>query len=186
VYGTTVSGNTTAGPAGGVLVGDGYLRLTNCTVSGNQGQDAGGILVGLFERASLSSVTVVGNTALSSGGGGITNGSSDPRPVNAVNVILANNTGPSPDCAGELVNRGYSLIEDTTGCTLDGPGAGDIYGVDPVLGPLADNGGPTETHALLAGSPAIAAGGSGRACPETDQRGHPRTEPCDIGAYQTP
>jgi hypothetical protein len=142
--------------------------------------------VGLFARASLSSVTVVGNTALSSGGGGITNGSSDPRPVNAVNVILANNTGPSPDCAGELVNRGYSLIEDTTGCTLDGPGAGDIYGVDPLLGPLADNGGPTETHALLAGSPAIAAGGSGRTCPDTDQRGHPRTEPCDIGAYQTP
>jgi hypothetical protein len=52
---------------------------------------------------------------------------------------------------------------------------------DPKLGPLADNGGPTKTMALLAGSPAI---GGGAGCPSTDQRGEPRKGACDIGAYQ--
>ena len=57
--------------------------------------------------------------------------------------------------------------------------------IDPRLGPLADSGGPTRTHALLAGSPAIAAA-SAQDCPPTDQRGVSRSQggACDIGSYE--
>ena len=61
---------------------------------------------------------------------------------------------------------------------------GDLQSIDPVLGALADNGGPTLTHGLLPGSPAINAGDDAD-CPATDQRGAARpTAACDIGAYE--
>jgi uncharacterized Zn-binding protein involved in type VI secretion len=63
--------------------------------------------------------------------------------------------------------------------------ASDIIVGDGGLGGLADNGGPTFTHALLAGSPAINAGDPA-ACPATDQRGTARTATCDIGSYEAP
>jgi hypothetical protein len=64
--------------------------------------------------------------------------------------------------------------------------ASDLIGVNPLLGPLGDNGGPTRTHALGAGSPAIDAAGD--ACPATDQRGvaRPLGARCDIGSYEAP
>ena len=65
----------------------------------------------------------------------------------------------------------------------DNPCVVGVTFADPLLGPLADNGGPTQTMALLASSPAIGAGAN---CPDFDQRGHSKTNParCDIGAYQ--
>jgi hypothetical protein len=63
----------------------------------------------------------------------------------------------------------------------DTPCTEDITFADPLLGDLADNGGPTETMALPEGSPALDAG---HGCPETDQRGEPRPDPCDLGAYE--
>jgi hypothetical protein len=76
----------------------------------------------------------------------------------------------------------HSLDSDNS-CVLIGPG--DLPGVAPLLGPLANNGGPTDTHALLAGSPAIDAGGI---CAPTDQRGvtRPQGPACDIGAFEAP
>jgi hypothetical protein len=73
---------------------------------------------------------------------------------------------------------------------LRGDAPNVITGMDPMLGPLADNGGPTETQALAPGSPAIDAGkpgpadGRGTHCPPTDQRGVPRMGRCDLGAYE--
>jgi len=90
---------------------------------------------------------------------------------------------------------GYNLIQ-TTNCKVKGVQTGNIIGQDPKLGPLAKNGGPTQTMALLPGSPAIDAGnpakpGSGKgACEVTDQRGTPRGATgagkavCDIGAFE--
>src|SRR5262249_7450167 len=95
-------------------------------------------------------------------------------------------------------SQGYNLIGDTTGCVITGDTTGNKSGVAPNLGPLRDNGGPTFTHALLTGSPAIdagnpaAPGSGGNACPVDDQRGVTRpqdgdgdtTAVCDIGAYE--
>ncbi len=79
-----------------------------------------------------------------------------------------------------LESNGYNLDNDGT-CGLNG--VGDQTGVNPKLGPLANNGGPTQTMALKAGSPAIDAV---QFCPppKTDQRGVKRQGPCDVGAYE--
>src|SRR5439155_22233245 len=91
---------------------------------------------------------------------------------------------------GSITSAGHNLSSDGS-CGL--AGAGDLQKVDPKLGELADNGGPTQTHALLAGSPAIDAGDNA-SCPGTDQRGTARpvdgnsdgVAVCDIGAFEAP
>jgi len=87
--------------------------------------------------------------------------------------------------SGVLISGGYNLVQNTNGCTIAGDPMGNIYGADPRLGPLQDNGGPTWTHALLAGSPAIDAGPANTP-PSVDQRGEPRPSgPAeDIGAFE--
>src|SRR5437773_7569354 len=80
------------------------------------------------------------------------------------NTIIANNVdagGEAPDCTGQISSQGYNLVQNPAGCALIG-GPGDITGQDPKLGPLTNNGGPTETRALLRGSPAIDAGNQPR------------------------
>jgi len=91
-----------------------------------------------------------------------------------------------------LNSQGYNLIGDTTGTVILGITTGNLLDIDPLLGPLQNNGGPTDTHALLPGSPALDAGISGG--PNTDQRGVPRpidipslpnaADGSDIGAYE--
>jgi hypothetical protein len=78
------------------------------------------------------------------------------------------------------------LIQDPAGCTIAGNPIGNITGQDPLLGPLADNGGSNYTHALLPGSPAIDAGSPDCPPPDADQRGVPRPQAlaCDIGAFE--
>jgi hypothetical protein len=103
---------------------------------------------------------------------------------------VANNVGGN--CHGAVSSRGYNLSSDST-CDFDG--AGDLNNTDPRLGKLQNNGGPTETMALLSGSPAIDSGnpsgctdGKGHLL-KTDQRGKPRPDKedkngCDRGAYE--
>ena len=81
-----------------------------------------------------------------------------------------------------MTSQGHNLDSDNT-CNLSS--VGDLPNTDPLLGPLQDNGGPTETHALLPESPAIDAGDNA-ACPSTDQRGiiRPQGSACDIGAFE--
>jgi len=90
-----------------------------------------------------------------------------------------------PSFFGMLTSQGFNLIQDVSGCTILGDSTGNLLGADPELGPLQNNGGPTYTHALLPGSPAIDAG-TNVGAPRTDQRGvsRPQGASTDIGAFE--
>jgi len=173
---STVSGNTINGSSAGISNG-GTLTLTNSTVSGNSARDSGGG-IGNGRTLTLNSSTVSGNSA--GVGGGINNDSHATSTLK--NTIVADN---STDCAGSITSAGHNLSSDGT-CSFTAPG--DLMNTDPVLAPLANNGGPTQTHALLAGSPAIEVGSPDCPPPATDQRGvgRPQGAACDIGAFEAP
>jgi CSLREA domain-containing protein len=177
----TVSGNDSAAAAGGIQ-NDGTITLVNVTISGNTAvTDGGGLYNGT--DATLGNVTVAANDA--NRGGGIFS----PGDMTFTNTIVADSvSGGSCNSTGTVTSVGSNLDSDAT-CSFTGPG--DLSGVGAALGALADNGGPTQTHAPLAGSPAIDAG---RDCPPpaTDQRGTNRpvdgdgdtVAVCDIGAVE--
>jgi len=175
---STISGNTALAPNGGRGGGiSGRGTISNSTISGNGASLCGGISDG-----PISNSTISGNRA--SLGGGICGGTLQ-------NSIVANNSGGN--CLGTPTSNAYNLSSDST-CNFSGPG--DMNNIDPLLGPLQNNGGPTQTMALLPGSPAIDAGNPA-GCTDshghllkTDQRGQPRpdkedTGGCDIGAYES-
>jgi CSLREA domain-containing protein len=198
---STISGNSTTNIGGGIASSS-VMTLTNVTISGNSARfDGGGIAA--TAQTTLNNVTITNNTADADGngtgdGGGI---ATVADPVTISNTIIAGNAdigGEQPDCNknGLILSQGYNLIQHITGCPFV-VGPGDITGQDPKLGPLANNGGRTQTHALLRGSPAIDAGNpaapSGSpTCETTDQRGVARpqdgnadgVERCDIGAFE--
>jgi len=175
------------------------VSLTNITVSGNRagaggfgctrsgkggnGGNGGGIISSI--TMTLANSTVINNHA---GGGG----STDPGGIGGLSgdgggihrdsgvvvdvlirstIIAANSAATGPDMNGAVQSDGYNLIQNTSGATINqNPGAGpNITGLDPLLSPLASNGGPTATHALRAGSPAIDRGK--KFTTNTDQRG---------------
>jgi hypothetical protein len=180
---STVSDNIATsgdGSWGGGIANYGTLDVINSTVSDNFGNNGGGIVNGwLVPTATLtvSNSTLSGNRAAH--GGGIFN----YGPLSLRNTILAGNSAPlfGPDLYGHLDSSGYNLIGNTQG------GSGfddtDLLDVNPLLGPLQDNGGPTQTMALLSGSPALNAGDPDQ-LGMPDQRGVLRTGGVNIGAYQ--
>jgi hypothetical protein len=177
---STFSGNS-ANAGGGIYTGFNTVTVTDSTLSGNSASGiGGGILNG--STLTLTNCTVSGNSA--NAGGGIR---SDGGSVTIRNTILAVNTAPgSPDLSGPLNSQGHNLIGDGTGGS--GFAGTDLVGtaalpIDPLLGPLQDNGGPTFTMALLAGSPALNAGDSNQ-LGVADQRGVFRAGGVNIGAYQ--
>jgi CSLREA domain-containing protein len=195
VSGSTIAANASAAHGGGIETAGATASLTvvNSTVTGNRAVGDGGGIDESRGRASLLSSTVTANLADSDSFQGGNGGGIGVFITGAVfsvqSSLIAGNTdsgGEAPDCVAQadvvLVSLGHTLIGDPTGCTFTG-GPGDITGVRPKLGPLADNGGPTPTHALRPGSPAL---GGGALCPATDQRGVPRSLGglCDIGAYE--
>jgi hypothetical protein len=160
VTGSTFNGNSTGanpstGGAGGALFNAGTLTVTDSTVGGNSTSGTGG---GIFNQGTR--VLYVRNT-----------------------IVAGNSGGSSPDVSGLLQSQGHNLIGNTQGDS--GFEATDLLNVDPLLGPLQDNGGLTQTMALLPGSPAIYAGDITGA-PATDQRGFPRIlgGAIDIGAFE--
>ncbi|MEK7328362.1 MAG: M4 family metallopeptidase, partial [Chloroflexota bacterium] len=137
---------------------------------------------------------MIGNGVGSDTGGGIgTFGGT----VTLKNTIVARNSASTaPDCSGSVTSTSYNLIGNNSGCTFTAT-TGDQVGtnvspINPLLSPLQDNSGPTFTHALLTGSPAINAGNpaspgsGGNACLAIDQRGvtRPVSTRCDIGAFE--
>ncbi len=212
------------GNGGGIANEGGVVRLINSTVSGNAAGGAGGGIFhasgipgdggGLYDlggSATLANATIVANHVVetvgflsgSGQGAGLFTGVSSPVLIG--NTIVAGNTVAganmlSDDCTTvtPLDSSGYNLFGlGTGGCTIAGNTTGNQFVQNAEIGPLADNGGPTETHALLPGSPAIDAGTPQPlgGCTDlagtpltTDQRGEPRPQGirCDIGAFEAP
>jgi hypothetical protein len=191
---STINGNSSYGDGGGISTDgeDGELTLVNSTVANNQsGQEGAGIWNAATAR--LKSVTVTRNEANGVEqpgfrGGGIATRVAGPPFLHITNSIVALNTignGQDPDCSGEFRSGGYNLVGDVTaGCAgFDGPG--DIEDPNPGLLQLADNGGPTQTIGLQSSSPAID-NANPLNFPAADQRGAPRDDLPDIGAYEAP
>jgi hypothetical protein len=172
ITGSTISGNTSG--VGGGVYNDSSLALINSTISGNTATDGGGIEADQYsydfsDAIFITNCTISANT--SSVGGGL-NGYS-PSHTGIRNTLIAGNTAtvamisPDPDISGNkdgiFASQGHNLIGSICSAVI-GPRTGDQFGfcnqpaIDPVIGPLSDNGGPTKTHALLCGSPAIDAG----------------------------
>jgi hypothetical protein len=191
---STVSGNHAVTGDGGGL-NSATATLTNSTISGNFAALTGGGFRAVV--LSLNSATVTDNHAHTGGGIFLVSGGTS----SVHNSIIAGNfvdlAGTGPDLSGAFTSAGHNLIGIGAGSIGFVNGVnGDIVGtpdnpIDPKLGPLANNGGPTRTHALLPGSPAIDHGDNSDA-PTTDQRGQARIKDgdgngsrvIDIGAFE--
>jgi hypothetical protein len=202
---STISGNRADRAGGGIYaLGGTTLQLRTSTISGNSSLGDGG---GIWNAGTIIAdyVTIAANTADANGngtgeGGGVFNPSGGL--FSAAGTLVADNVDASPsikapDCLGSFTSRGYNLLETPTGCTIGGDSTSFFVWRDPQLGPLADNGGPTLTHALevrtnLAFPTGSIAVDSGGLCTGTDQRGVQRPVDgnfdgftrCDIGAYE--
>jgi len=210
---TTVTGNTGPNLGGGIYTHTNgvvapVLYVTNSTISGNSATGGGGVYAEFSSIATFTNVTISGNNVTGGGnrGGGI---SFDGTSVTIANTLIANNTvnnGTGPDVqgfgSGVVTDRGHNLIGKT-----DGTPAGtfadptDYTGTianphDPGLAPLplANNGGPTPTQALLGSSVAVNHGDA-TICANmdgtapvggVDQRGvhRPQGSACDTGAFE--
>jgi CSLREA domain-containing protein len=208
VSGSTLSGNTAASTGvsatstgGGMFISEqstGSVNLTNCTIVNNScsangsssNLAAGG---GLYNShlLNLTNCTISGNSvsgvSTSTRGGGLT---ANAGTTTLGNTIVANNTSSNatqfggPDIGGNITSTGYNLIENTALVFIAGTTTGNQLGVDPLLAPLGNYGGPTQTFALLPGSPVID-GGTSSGAPSTDQRGLSRAGNTDIGAFES-
>ena len=206
---STVDGNTVTpadrGNAGGLYLEGLSLAVTASTVSRNRAFYNGGLWISAG-HADLTNVTIAGNEATGSNGGGLWLGHSPSGTL--LNCTLADNRATAAgQVAGAIFGEGLTLKNTLVSgndamyrpsCdVIHASGGGNLQwtGVstglctaapavaDPLLGPLAAGGGPTETMAPSATSPARRLG---TGCPATDQRGLPRAEPCTTGAVEVP
>lgn len=211
---TALNDGTDGGPGGGIFTQN-VMTITNSTISGNHASPQGGKGGGIVNSANaltLTNVTITGNTGDGSTGFHSGQGLANTNAAIVRNTIIAGNGAPgTPDVTGIFTSQGHNLIgKATAGGNGDNNNQtgftngvnGDQVGtpaspIDPVLGPLADNGGPTQTHKLLAGSPAFDAGDNALAKDAsnntltTDQRGAGRfansfspNVTVDIGAFE--
>ena len=172
----TFDSNVANASAGGLANFSSHPTLINVTFHQNTAGSYGGGIAQSFSHPTLVNVTFSGNSATNAGGG-ISNDASSPVIINS---ILYNDSG------GEIHNFSGSSSPDVTYSIVQGgyAGTGNLN-ANPLLGPLQDNGGFTQTMALGTGSPAINAGDDTN-CPPIDQRGiaRPQGSHCDIGAYE--
>src|SRR5438552_2371470 len=160
---TTVSGNSAANGGGIYNSGGGMATITNSTVSGNSAGEGGGIFnIGVF---------AITNSTLSNNSASLAGGVFNNEVLQIGDTILnMGASGANISNFGTVTSLGYNLSSDDGGGLLTGPG--DQVNTDSLLGPLQNNGGPTFTHSLLPGSPAIDAGDPNFAPPPfSDQRG---------------
>jgi parallel beta-helix repeat protein len=188
---STISGNSSVSGGGGILTDNCMLTVENCTVSGNVcTSPGGGISFPAGGTGVIRNSTVAFNTAISGGGGIFVKSTSSPAAVTLLSTIVADNhvgaTGVGPDVAGPVTST-FSLVANPTDATFAAGSSNNLTGIDPLLGPLTNNGGPTKTHALLPGSPAIGHGANIVGL-SSDQRGFPFLRSSgagvDIGAFE--
>jgi hypothetical protein len=210
IVGSTISGNTAAFQGGGLNLQLTNTTITNSTISGNSANTpspnaGGGISFGGSSGSftlQINNSTIVNNlTATANSGGGLSV-TSDGGANTAVlkNTIVAGNAAPNlrtqaiSGGTATITSQGFNLTNDPTNAFFNQ--ATDQFNTNPLLGPLANNGGPTQTHALLDGSPAIDKGKNADPGVTTDQRGLARTvelasvgnaaggDGTDIGAFE--
>jgi predicted outer membrane repeat protein len=179
---STLSANTsTQGPAqgGGIYLAGGSAGIENSTISGNvAGTDGGGIYA--TAPMTLTNVTIADNT-----GGGLFE-QVDTQQTEAVNTLFARNTGGScGGTPGAIVSR-HGLFDDVP-CTLDVDSTQNITNTPAGINNLDEWGGPTSSHQILPGSPALDAGDRELCAGVFDQRGFPRNvgASCDVGATES-
>jgi hypothetical protein len=187
-------GNYAPGNGGGIENQGGTVTIDNSTLAGNQASGngyyspgQGGAISNDAGTVSINNSTIAdnqANTLIGTLGGG--NGGGISGALQMYDTILADNTASyAPDLDGNVTSLGHNLIGNTAGGS--GFAASDLLNVNPQLGPLQNNGGPTQTMALLPGSAAINAGDNTGA-PAFDQRGtgFPRVVNgiIDIGAFE--
>jgi hypothetical protein len=202
---TSVSGNITGrggqtdtgksgGEGAGIYIGTGSLTLKASTVSanvtGNSAGDGGGIYVGSSGTVIMEHTTVSGNAGAAGGGIYV---DSQNKNVKIMNTLLGSNTASTgPDVYGAVTSEDYNLLGNRSGCSII-PRSNDLVGtldspISPKVSGLANNGGPTQTCALQAGSPAINAGTcydrSGNPVTYDQREYHSNDGACDIGAFE--
>jgi hypothetical protein len=207
VRATTPCQPSFAGAADGAgIANEGSLTVEQSTISRNSGEythptenECRSAGAGIFNKTDSASLIVSNSTITSnrstagpncltgSYGAGVAREQSESFMSIAGSIIAGNAAASKPDISGFFTSGGYNLIGDSTGGS--GYAQTDILNVDPLIGDLQDNGGPTLTHALLPGSPAIDAGDPNPVDPpEWDQRGpgFPRivNGRIDIGAFE--
>jgi len=181
---SVVAGNRAGGTGGGLLASSPVTTVVRMsTFSGNSGTIGGGI--GTTGPTTMTNVTLVGNVASALGGGVGSAGFVSPE-LSSV-LLSGNRFGSAPQNCGAVASApitsgGHNLSDDAS-CTTFTQGGDKPNTPAGVNASLADNGGPTPTHALLAGSAAIDAGRPGT-CPSTDQRDYLVQGICDIGAFE--
>lgn len=180
---STVSGNFAHNAGGGIEDYGNIMRIINSTISGNS-SDYSGAGIENWSSLELYNSTISNNSAVHSGGG-IENYAGT---IIYYNTIIANSTGG--DCYNVPLGQYTGVIWSRNSLTEDGSCSAALSG-DPRLGPLASNGGPTQTHALLPGSSAIDTGYDPYCAWQwwtnnLDQRGatRPQGAHCDIGSYE--
>ena len=208
---STVDSNTvtagSSGNAGGLYLEGLAIDITATTISNNQGAYCGGIWIDTAS-ANLTNVTIAGNTATASNGGGVwlansptgtmlnctianNKATASGQVAGAIfsdgltltNTIIANNTAQyDPSCERAAARRlvGKSAVAERLAVHRVVP----MFADWPMLGALGSNGGPTQTLLPATGSPAAGLGTAN--CPPTDQRGNPRSTPCTAGAVEIP
>ena len=165
----------------------GTATINNSTITGNTASTLGG---GVFNQGQTVLVgdTLAGNQTTAGNGGniGITSNSGTVTTLTDTIVTAGSATSAGPNCFGAIVSGGDNLESTPDQCGP--PATGDQVGVNPLLGPLGNNGGPTDTMALPLGSPAVGHGACAAALNMVDQRGLPRPgageTACDTGAYE--
>ena len=184
IISTTIHNNhAQTGAGGGIFVElDSDVLIVNSTVTANTADDGGAI--SNRAQTEIRNSTINKNQSAAGNASVVNNSAAVDMPSLILDHTIVANSINNANCSGAITSQGHNL--DSDGTCLTTPATGDLPNVDPLLGPLADNGGETLTHALMADSPAINAGAA--SCGVTvDQRGETRLNGgrCDIGAYES-
>jgi hypothetical protein len=177
------NGNRSEFAAGGVRVQNGKALIVNSTMAANRSADVGGGVGLVTGRVEMRSSTVARNRAAK--GGGLWVGGND-SPFELANSLIALNeadTRGERDCAGRFVSAGHNLVPPRSRRCRGTGRRSDVLRAKPRIGPLADNGGRTDTIKLFRRSAAVNAANP-QTSPPRDQRGARRDRRPDIGAYE--